>query len=201
MSRVMFVTMGTSLFHSASWQPKEGALPAEIPDYDEWLAERLPGDERPSTKESPDARLGSLHARSIRNRLEGELRCDNGAAWAEYLPPDLLAGRPAEPMMRYGAELATILKLWQEEASEDELSTFLGSYSTIQVVSDDDDGRPSVVAGAHLVAYLDRCARRAVAEPLRVRDLASRVPWKLLGRPGEGEARSAGWRGRSAPVR
>jgi hypothetical protein len=182
MSKLMFVTMGTSLFHSASWEPREGKLPCVIPDYDEWLNGRPPGGEEPAPRESPEARLRSPHSGSIRNALQGALHPRNGKSWAEFLPPELLAGSPAEPM-RYGAELATILKMHEDvnRISPVSLRDFLASYSRIRIISDSDASDLSATAAAHLVAYLNRVANADLAEALTIAGLSSTEPGRLLG--------------------
>jgi hypothetical protein len=185
MSKLMFVTMGTSLFHSASWEPRDGKLPCAIPFYEEWLRGRSPGDMEPAPVESPDARLSSPHSGSIRNALQAALQGANGRTWADFLPfgPAAESRVGPAPPMRFSAELATILKMHAvaDEATPTNLVDFLASYSRIYVVSDSDASDLSMAAGAHLVAYLNHLAGRMCSEPLTVAGLSSTDSRRLLG--------------------
>lgn len=175
MRRMMFITVGTSLFQSASWE--EAAVPAsEVPYYAEWLEPGEPG--RPGPRESPEARLDSPHAARIRAALREGLTARNAGEWASRLPPGLAAADPAEPM-RYSAELATLLHLCEAEGLS--LSDLLATYGRIHVVFDGDPADLSAAAGAHLVAYLNRVAGAELAQSLPVSGLSSPDPQRLLG--------------------
>ncbi len=184
MSRLMFVTMGTSLFHSASWDPRDGKLPCEIPFYEEWLKRRPPGSAAAAPIESPEARLSILHGGSIRNALLAALHCGNGKNWADFLPrePEGAGSAVLGPPMRFSAELATILKMHASEdgATPRSLAAFLASYLRIHVISDSDVSDLSMTAGAHLVAYLNRLAGRECSEALTIAGLSSTDPARLL---------------------
>ena len=155
MSRAMFVTVGTSLFHSASWEPAED-LKIAIPEYAAWT--------RPEMLASPERRKSAQHADRVLAELKTRLLEQNASSWAARLPADLRSGRPDRgTMMRYSAELTTILKLAEHEPQGDgTLGEFLGSYAAVHLASDPSfhsgRGKLSNVAAHHLTAYLEALA-------------------------------------------
>jgi hypothetical protein len=197
MNKVMYVTMGTSLFFSASW---EGELPVDERDkkefrhYRAWLDTATSGDERRCPLRSPEARLDFRYADLNKSALKKHLRGDNGREWAEALPPRLLEGDPVPgDEMRYCAELATLLYLYQSSDKEDQegwddpsFAGFLRSYSKIEVVMDDRmpaSGNPNraFIAGNHLIAYLNRIAGSEIAAACKIPGFSSTDPDELLG--------------------
>src|SRR5258708_2708508 len=111
MPRAMLVTVGTSLLHSASWEP-DPALLIEIPPYAGWMAREF--------LVSPDLRRSDVRSAFIRAKLEKRLTAGNTWTWTERLPRDLRDGAPAPgTLMRYSAELSTILKLAEESDATD----------------------------------------------------------------------------------
>lgn len=191
MSKVMFVTVGTSLFHSASWEASESVL-RDVPFYDRWT-------ENDSILREPEARKKLPAGDKIQQRLEYVLRTDNTGVWTGRLAADLLRGEP-DPVtvMRYSAELATILKLFEIEGkSFPTLGAFLGSYAAIYLPCDSSaqgDANRVYVAAHHLAAYLNRLAEAdgMLAQPLAVPGLSSHEPEKLLGaRSGLGKLASS----------
>lgn len=180
MKKVMFVTMGTSLFHSASW---EGALPSPVRHYKEWC------DEKERLK-SPERRQLSPHSQQIKADLEGHLSAKNAEEWASCLPKELVAGNPdSSTLMRFNAELSTILKLGllsEERNGAASLADFLRSYSAIHIAYDDrapEDGGKHLplIAAAHLKAYLDRIAGQGIASFLEIPGLSSKDSAVLIG--------------------
>ena len=173
----MFVTMGTSLFHSATWEATPDLL-EEIPAYRSWMKEDL--------LRSPDDRKSSPEGAQVRSRLQALLRLDNGKDWATRLPADLLAGRPdPATVMRFSAEMSTVLKLAEREPrGESTLGTFLRDYDRILLICEatlPEKGRASTyVAAAHLAAYLNRVSgdERASVSPISV--ISSSEPDELL---------------------
>jgi hypothetical protein len=151
----MFVTVGTSLFHSASWEPVKD-LAIAIPAYEAWT--------RPELLASPEKRKSAENAELILAKLKARLLEQNAAIWAGRLPSDLRSGRPDRgTVMRYSAELATILKLAEHEPQGGgTFGEFLGSYAAVHLVSDPSfhpgRGKLSNVAAHHLTAYLEALA-------------------------------------------
>jgi hypothetical protein len=175
----MYVTMGTSLFDSASWLGT-GEVLAKVRDYGEWLTQEA--------MSSPEARRASRSAARTRAALMEHLSVGNAGEWTAFVPGDLRNGTPRGPAMRYGAELATILKMYEEgAASRESFREFLTSlYERVEVLFEQDagaDGRPNParVAGEHLVAYLNSAAGAIVARALPISGLSSGDPKRLIG--------------------
>ncbi len=179
MSKVMFVTVGTSLFHSASWEPDKAVL-LGVQGYYQWTADV-------AILKEPEARKRTSAARRIQADLEEGLRHDNAPVWAERLAHDLTSGNPdPNTVMRYSAELATILKLFVAEGGTDSLKDFLRSYDRICLPCDSSDqgtAKLPRVAAHHLAAYLNLLAgsEGLLAQPLPVAGLSSTDPETLLG--------------------
>ena len=129
MSRVLLLTVGTSLFHSATWDATGPLEP--IRGYQSWLeGEKL---------RVPKAREGDLR---IQRGLEAELLESEtvpgqlAAGWVEALPAVLTAGDPAaSEAMRYSAELATLIKM--ADAAQRPLRNHLASYEKVVVAVDE----------------------------------------------------------------
>jgi hypothetical protein len=175
----MYVTAGTSLFESATWRAADELL-AKVPHYGEWLTQEA--------LQSPEARRRNRLAPRIRAALEDNLSVDSVQNWAEFLPEELRDGLHREPAMRYGAELATILKMYEEGARPG--TTFrdflTSSYLHVHVLFEEDrgpDGKPNSarVAGEHLIGYLNSAAGRPIARGLPISGLSSGDPKRLLG--------------------
>ena len=178
MSKVMYVTVGTSLFHSATWEAVPELL-REMPSYEEWMA--------PERLRSPSARQGSDAGALTETKLIEKLRPDNAAEWSRRLPGDLVAGSPRpDTVMRYSAELATIAKLAEQEPVGDvSLRAFLQSYDEIQLVAD--PAHPASgrnlqwTAAEHLTFYLrSLCGGDQRVKVCAVEGLASGSPEDLF---------------------
>lgn len=181
MTKVMFVTVGTSLFHSASWE-KDEAILRDVPEYYQWTADD-------TVLKQPEARKRTSAASRIQSRLELVLKTDNAGEWAKRLAHDLTGGEPkATTVMRYSAELATILKLFEEpgEGRVETLREFLRSYTRIYFPCDS-SGKGTAplayVAAHHLAAYLNYLADAdgLLAQALPVPGLSSTDSNMLLG--------------------
>ena len=177
MNRAMFLTVGTSLFHSASWEPVED-LKIAVPGYEAWTREDL--------LLSPERRKSAKDAEHTLAGLKSRLLEHNASTWAARLPADLRSGRPDRgTAMRYSAELATVLKLAEHEPQGGgALGDFLRSYDAVRLVSDStfypDRGRLSNVAAHHLAAYLAALAPGWTgARPEDVPGLSSADPREL----------------------
>ncbi len=171
--RVMYVTMGTSLFHSATWEPTAEVC-QRVPGYEEWTKD--------DCRNSPSNRLGHALSSSIQNSLRQALRAEKTDEWVRALPQSLIEGNPSPAsFFRYSAELTTILKLSEENAMGGTLSDFLNGYAQIRLVCDQVSNGPNLpfVAATHLKSYLN------VLAPLRtelvvIPGLSSHDPEKLL---------------------
>src|SRR4029077_12952098 len=172
LSKVMFVTVGTSLFHSASWETD--SLTAEIREYREWTAG--------NALCSPEARKRTRNAERIEAALEKGLCAGDYDLWTRRLPEDLLSGSPnMDTVMRYSAELATILKTWNLTSEFQTFGDFLRSYSTIHLLADPSFRLP-FQAARHLAPALNTLARNVgPAQLLPVYGFSSTDPGVLLG--------------------
>lgn len=170
MSKEMFITVGTSLFHSASWEQRGRAL--DLGDgYAGWLVgEALT---------SPEQRLAGSGAHTAA-LIERSLKPHNREEWSGYLPTELLAGDPPRPTaMRYSAELATLVLMAGEKST---LRDLLGSYAAIRLLAD--EAAPTFTVARHLACYFNRIAGKQQEEPaqvLPIDGLASTDPRQLLG--------------------
>jgi len=185
MSKLLFFTVGSSLFESASWdgdiEPAAG-----LSLYRTWLND-------PRYLESPKNR-GSCP--EVAGELEEAIRDNNAPEWAACLPQDLRGGRPVRgSAMRYSAELATLIKLAEEECDAgraEDLREVLAAYQRIYVIVDPEvytggetAERLSYVAGKHLRRYLAVIVGEEEldkTELLQVPGLASEQAGRLLAR-------------------
>ncbi len=178
MSKVMFVTVGTSLFHSATWEWVEG-MRVEVAPYEGWTKD----DE---LLQNPERRKSTRDAACIMDGLKNRLDLENARTWASRLPKRLLAGEP-EPhtFVRYSAELATILKLAdRENGGNERLGDFLCSYEAIHFVCDpkryDEKRSLTQVAAVHLARYVNEIAKEEKAEECLIPGLSSHRKDDLL---------------------
>lgn len=133
--RVLVITVGTSLFTSASWRP-EGPF-SLIEDYRSWCEKNL--------LTSPAARRAS----SSRTEAELEERLK-----ARYGNDVHYFAWPPGPPLRYSAEITTLLRWMQKEGSRD-LPPFLErTYQRIDLVCPSDEEDRARVAADHLHAVL-----------------------------------------------
>jgi hypothetical protein len=180
MKKGMFITVGTSLFHSATWEPDQGSL-AALPEYRDWTQGEL--------LTSPDRRMSCGNSAKIREGLKILLEARDIEIWWNCLPQDLRDGRPnPRTLMRYSAELSTLLKLADEEAQGAEsLGEFLASYEEIRFVYDptsppDGNKNLPMIAGSHLLHYVNAISGdKAPARVSRIPALSSKDPAELLG--------------------
>lgn len=168
MSRLLFFTVGTSIFHSASWDPAAG-VPPDACHYGDLV--------HPERIYSPEARGACSRARA---ELESLLTAANAVDWARYLPDGLCRdGRhDANGALRFSAELASFLRLVEEEGDGVSARQVLLSYDRTFVFADplaDPKGEAgrSWIAAAHLGAYLNAIAGGSAAEVVRIPGLAS----------------------------
>jgi hypothetical protein len=176
----MVLTVGTSLFHSASW---EAAGPLEgFAGYQRWLRRNeLLREPRQRDRDAPTQSV-------VEKRL---LDTDQGSTvgvepWVAILPEELQAGTFGTPehTMRFSAELATLLVLAEQRRQTPR--ELLCSYGTIVIPADptrygpEAEERKSYVAAAHLRAYLNRIAGAEKACLWEIPGLASTRPKELL---------------------
>lgn len=173
--RLLLLTVGTSLFHSASWS-RSTVPDNEVPGY-------------PVIADEPDPEVRKA-SRDVVAQLGGALLPDNAPTWAQRLRPELLRGervRRREASF-YSAELTTLLRMASAEGAP--LRELLGRYAGRYVLGDplpgDEEARSSWTAAVHLMAYLDAAAGGAGSTRLvQVPGLASTDPEVVIGAGGE----------------
>lgn len=142
MGKMMIVTVGTSLFHSASWEAdkiKED-LGLYWSTYNEnWVTGE--GLKNPELRKKNDGGVSDI--------LIQKLTVDNATEWADRLA---LYQRRRTPIMRYSAEIATILQYADQKASNN-WKNFLDEYQFI-FVHDDNPRSSSYVIAHHLKEQL-----------------------------------------------
>jgi hypothetical protein len=147
--RILVVTVGTSLFSSASWVC-EGELKS-IRGYRDWIEEHL---EDPAGRRSKGTRTAEA--------LESLLGEQGPQITAKHFAVDF--DRP----LRYSGEMATLLRCSQRFGQgEESFAGFLQrSYREIQLLAPADGKNPSRVAAGHLQIILrDRVGHPNVTLP------------------------------------
>lgn len=135
MDSVLVVTVGTSLFTSASWRC-EGPF-ATIPCYRTWREDQ---EEEPAKRR---ANAGST-AEDLQLRLE-ERNAEDVERYFDWNPHRAL---------RYSAELATLLR-WMEYEGRTDLGTFLSErYGRVELVCPANTEDPARIAADFLLAAL-----------------------------------------------
>ena len=130
----LVVTVGTSLFASASWE-ETGAF-AEMKGYSRWCGKLL---ERPLERRASNPKL--------LGRIEEYLRKHESAARCAFAWP----GRP----LRYSAEISTLVNWQGKVGGRQELGAFLnGRYKRIDLVAPSDRDDPARLAADHLQGLL-----------------------------------------------
>lgn len=178
MIKQMYITVGTSLFESATWEPTDWVL-ERCPDYKYWC-------DNPHFLDNPESRrTQNSQSGRIRDGLRQVLREGAPEDWAQHLPPGLL-DRDSHPTqsLRYSSELTTLIKMAQyHPEGEPEFTSLrqcLESYHAIFVITDEDQTQPAALAAAHLVAYLQRIVDDERVASLPVPWLSSTEPSVLL---------------------
>ncbi len=134
--RILVVTMGTSLFSSASWRCA-GKL-AKVRGYRLWTEGLIDAPAKRRT-EHPDT------AAKVEKLLgEGE------EATAEHF--ELTLGHP----LRYSGEVTTLIRMWQRcnDSGEDLPAFLMRRYARIELLAPTDESSPSRVAARHLEVIL-----------------------------------------------
>lgn len=156
MSRFLLVTVGTSLFTSASWAP-ERLSGFGLQRYEEWTkGEKLID---PKARDR-DPRVRPLMERAVLESVQpGTDELD--PVWVDALPDELQRGEPNKTdAMRYSAELATLIHL--AERRKETLRELLAGYDRIALpiegirATGDQERDKSAIAGIHLKHYLER---------------------------------------------
>lgn len=143
MSKLMILTVGTSLFHSASWDENNvnflNELGSSADDYKRVWVDRGPNKNGPLY--SPDDRKSKCP--ELVRTLKGKLESNNASVWKDYVADYT----PSTPEMRYSAELATMLSYFKQEYLD--WHKELENYE-ITLVCDSNENNESNIAACHL---------------------------------------------------
>ena len=135
--RTLVVTVGTSLFSSASWRC-EGKF-AAVKGYSAWAADLL---DQPAKRRTEFA--------DTVERIK-QLLAHGTQTTAEHF--ELQVDRP----LRYSGELTTLIRIWQRwaDGGEDLLAFLQRRYARIELLASTDASDPSRVAARHLKVILE----------------------------------------------
>lgn len=152
MSNLMIITVGTSLFHSASWDERNTGfldrLGSQADNYkDNWANARIKGDIGNLYK--PDDR--KIECPELVLKFKELLTADNAKEYAQYA-----ADYQEGDEMRYSAELATILA-YARQMNPGNWKQYLSDYEIVFVI-DEDENNPSHIAAVHNAACLAKIA-------------------------------------------
>ncbi len=154
MAKVMIVTVGTSLFHSASWDENNKDFLSKLgclsDNYrNDWAQAGTP--KSPGNLARPDMRKSSCPA--LVETFKQLLTSDNVDLWKGFVTPYSTGTTP----MRYSAELATIISYANLMNTRD-WQAFLSEYEFV-FVFDSNENNLGHIAGVHIGTYLEKIAR------------------------------------------
>lgn len=173
-NKIMLVTVGTSLFSSASWTAEiESKL--GIDKYSRWT--QVKPKENPLVR--PEIRVWMDGSKLIKDRLNQKIEVNNAKEWSKHIAREL------DTPMRYSAELATIIRLYDKENRAGDyagIGGFLNQrYEHIYLLCNENDDDPSRIAAEHLKEYLivltdgKLNSKVEVKDKLKTGDLGSKV--------------------------
>lgn len=141
--RILVVTVGTSLFSSASWRA-EGIF--DFPAYRRWL-EELDADGKPLWLRSPERRVrDEATCRKIRSVLTEQAPADLSS---------LVTIDDSDDPRRYCAELTTLLVTFRETShGAESFREFLSRYESVALVCPSNRDDEANVAARHLESIL-----------------------------------------------
>lgn len=161
----MIVTVGTSLFRSASWE-NSGCL-LDIVGYDAWLSNSCLANPELRAAYLPADAITGRTGESIISQLQASISAPNAAKWTQQVAIDF-----AHPL-RYSAEVATILRLAEAEglASLDQalLSRFLRRYEHLAFLTAGDRTDLGHRAAHHLAEQVAALAGTGTVLPGLIR--------------------------------
>lgn len=155
MQKLMIITVGTSIFHSACWNKDHPDFIKELGDIWQEYCESFAN---PGVSGDPgglfDPEKRRKEGKNLENFFKDRLKGNSAGCWPEWVatfdPPD-------SPAHRYSAEIATILCFAENEADKVD-STWqkvLEPYD-FYFVHDSDTASLSGIAGLHNRTYLEK---------------------------------------------
>lgn len=179
--KIMLVTVGTSLFHSASWNFDDTFIKEKnIVEYTNWLDEGNREND-PGPLISPEKRQESngQFKKHFKTKLISGL--DEVDKWTNYFVKDI----HIEDILRYSAELSTIFELGLN--SKDGLVNFLKEYKIDLIADPNPEGsKPNeqYVAAKHIEAYLNNLDAGLNVNTVNVPGISSKEPDDIIGKKG-----------------
>lgn len=181
---IMLVTMGTSLFYSASWNFNMDFFDNKIyyKEYQKWLKED-DKENGPGPLISPEKRLLTT-SKSFKKFFEAKIvsSISNEIEFKKWLDSFVDDIQPSQ-ILRYSAELSTIFELGL--TSNSKLSEYLEKFEICLIT--DTIGNPhqpnkQYVAAFHIKNYLNKIVGRDTVELFDIPKISSPKPDEMIGK-------------------
>ena len=182
MKKIMLVTVGTSLFESASWKFDEDGILEQIPLYAQWNDKGKAADPEPGPLLSPEKRR--LTGKRIIDQLKTSITMENAEEFSGFFE-----NKPSkEELLRYSAELSTMFELAYEYG--DNICEGLGLFKdNIWLIADPNPVKgmpnPQYIAALHIKAYLEKTIPGLGVEIMEIPGLSSTARRILLDKDGQ----------------
>ncbi|MBN1271071.1 MAG: hypothetical protein JXB26_02270 [Candidatus Aminicenantes bacterium] len=170
--KIMIVTVGTSLFNSASWDFDK----VDCPRYNLWK-DKMNGFGEPGPLISPEARMTNPKGREIKNYFETKLTLNNTSEWTKRFEVNIKKSE----VMRYSAEFSTLFGLRSNK--DPKVSNDFTEFEKIHFVYDPDNYKQKNlqhIAAVHLQAYFKKMFPDTNPDSILISGLSSRNPKILL---------------------
>ena len=179
MSDVMLVTVGTSLFHSASWK-FDGFVSSQVKKYNTWNEKGTAS--KPGPLFSPEERIRT--GGPIVGQLKDLLKEEGHRAMATHFETDV----KKDELMRYSAELSTIFRR-AFRFNEDLLAALAKFKDNIWFIADSQkiggEASDQFLVAQHLAEYLNFLVPGLGAKVLEIPGLSSKAPETFLDKSGK----------------
>ena len=172
-NKLMIVTVGTSLFHSACWDETNPDLAKKFDEYESY--EQMCGDK--NMLNSPDDR--KINFPNLTDFFKTKLKFNDAADWAKLVK----VYSEIDPLMRYSAEILTIINFVKQQDNEEQKPwrEILKEYEIV-FLHDHHEDNLSFIAAYHNSEYLKTIAGlpELDSKPFPVKDLSSKNPSDLI---------------------
>lgn len=181
MKKLMIITVGTSIFHSACWDKEHPDFKKELGDDWQEYCDKFanPGvGKNPGGLSHPEKRR--REGKKLEDFFKEHLNGSSADRWPEWVAPFDL---PNSPALRYSAEIATILRFAENEAERccTKWQKILEPYD-FYFVHDSDTTSPSGIAGLHNRVYLKELLHIDINQlkPKTIADFSSKKSRNLM---------------------
>ena len=171
--KLMIATVGTSIFHSASWDENKDGLDEIMPDfirYKEMCSKQ-------HLLESPESR--KIQYSDVAENMKKILKVNNAVEWAKYVAEY----SNTTPLMRYSAEIATLIGFVKIEGVNRGIpwQNIIKEYEII-FLHDHHDNNPSKIAAFHNAEYLKKIIGidELDSKPVKITNFSSEIPGELV---------------------